>query len=305
MRQTKPDSSRAVDQINLQSISRCLIQLGYEVVSLHRPWRHVVGEIEKSGHRLFFKMAAGSGINRATKNEVTWNRGVTNQLVNDSPFHVPLVVNTGNYGPYFYFIAEHCGKSLLTNRDTSLVEDHLARIANIAVALLSLKPFTLPRDEKSTQAERRSDFIATNRSWAEECKYEEAGWLLDLVAQIGKYYTEGLAHGDFTIEHLLVNKTDISLIDGEHASANRVMFYDIAYFAHRLWTKHERPELALRFIASTRDSLGKKRPLFDQLFPLVLASRAIGGFWDHYNSDGTDIGFHLSLATDILSHSLW
>ena len=90
---------------NEAEISNYFQRLGYGVVDLRKPWRHIVGELRKGPSRYFLKLATTEDIAKRTRNEFTWNN-----MVNENsslPVLVPRTFGSGEYYDLFYFLSEY------------------------------------------------------------------------------------------------------------------------------------------------------------------------------------------------------
>ena len=100
-------------------------------------------------------------------------------------------------------------------------------------------------------------------------------------------------HGDFAPWHIMeINDGKFLLIDGEHARADGVEMYDIAYFIQRVYSVSKNPQLAIKISEKLGD--------LDKL-KIVLAARAIGGYLDESLTPDPDYKYAESFQKFILS----
>lgn len=153
---------------------------------------------------------------------------------------------------------------------------------------------------------RKSLLLQRIFSWADQVperdlsrlkRYLEEGFKKDIPL--------GVNHGDFVPWHM-IRQADgrFALIDGEHGSAQTPRYYDIAYFYHRVYTKLENPNLAEAYLSEIVRRLPEKESgMFREFFPLLLASRIIGGFFDAKH-DRTDFQYHDRLLEKFLRENI-
>lgn len=304
-------------RLELSVVAKSLSKIGIQAVSLNQFWRHVTGEVIWNTQKYFFKMATTEGISAKTQNEVRWNNFINSQNF-DLGISVPKIKHTGFLNGLFFYLAEFVdGEALIlpSQKDDAqklnIIEDMLEQITNFTAQLqnlglnkietanqilLSTEDFKTSNDDKNL--EMSQNYLAKIKSWvlSEDQMQISLEPLLNMVEENIEFWTYCVNHGDFTPWHIMrTTEHKLYLIDGEHADL-KPDFYDISYFYHRTFTKLENPELANKFLhLSYSKLLPAKQNLFQEIFPSVLASRIIGGFFDAYNDKVTDLKFHVEI----------
>ena len=98
---------------------------------------------------------------------------------------------------------------------------------------------------------------------------------------------------------MIAESNELYLIDGEHGKVKGLKFYDLVYFYIRLYTKLCRPDIADKFLKLLSNSY-KFTSTERILFYILLAQRAIGGYYDATNDGKTDLSFLHELREKVL-----
>ncbi len=212
----------------------------YQVKKLWPDQRHVLGILEKTQRKYFLKLATTEGISVVTQIEYRWNEQF-NKLVprNSSNVWVPQNFDSGYFNnKLFYLITDKLEGKLLSSIPQPSVSDKnimqfLPKIIELSEDVQSLNITNLSSGEN---IDYQSWFVQKTTSWLKNIPQEiqnqyQVFTLLEVVLSGAKNLKKSPRHGDFTPWHIfnLTNKK-LGLIDGEHARANGVEYYDMAYF---------------------------------------------------------------------------
>ncbi len=110
----------------------------------------------------------------------------------------------------------------------------------------------------------------------------------------------GFNHSDFVPWHMHELKfPKFYLVDYENCKG-KPLYYDLAHFYHRLYTKLGEPKIADKFL-EIFFKRAKLPPDFEAIFSTILGHRIMAGFFDCLvNKDGTDIKLHQKLLDNYL-----
>lgn len=306
-------SNRKAEKLDLAKVSDFFHELGYEVNNIQQQWRHVHGSVEKQGRKHFFKLASTKGIGKRTQNEVSWNTQVTEQIEKKKivSFTVPKIHETGWYGELFYYLSDlHEGEMLISPSLPTAAETAprwIPTVVEMNLFLLNLENITFLRDNETAMLEDKwPSYWQMYENWYEETQETALQPVLEEVKQLERLLVSGINHGDFVPWHMILEKDRLVLIDGEHASSRTPRYYDIVYFYHRIYTKGKLPDLAKIYLQQISRTIERsKEDHFRETFRALLASRIIGGWWDHkVQHDGSEIAFHEALLQDFLNDTL-
>lgn len=275
---------RVGESLDLDEVRKFFSQK-YEVVEVLQERRHVVGTLQKGKKTYFFKLATTEGISEATKPEFEWNKEF-NRLVprENSDFWVPKNFESGYFNNnLFYFITDKFeGKMLAKRPDKDSISAHFeANLTKIIIFSEKIQSLNLSRISPRDDFDAREYLIEKTGAWFEGIpqnvkeKYE-IDRLLDIVESGYKTLYQRPRHGDFTPWHMFELKNGkLGLIDGEHAMASSIEYYDICYFIQRVFSVLQEKELAKKIFVMLLE-----RNYNENKLRVVLAARAIGGFLD-------------------------
>lgn len=264
---------------------RTFFEKKYTVHNLWQSGRHVLGEVAKNGQMLFLKLATTEGISAVTQIEFQWNDQFNKLTPRHScPFWVPQNYDSGNYQEnLFYLVTDKFDGELLSKRPG---ETHVSQIFEDAIfdviAFSELiQELPLKKMDDRENGDYQQLFLHKTQLWynaipeniREEYHVKD---LLQLVENGVHSLQKKSRHGDLTPWHMMRLKTgQLGLIDGEHAMASGVAYYDIAYFIQRVFNELQRPDM----VEKVFEQLQNKQYSVESL-KVVLAARGIGGFLD-------------------------
>lgn len=106
-----------------------------------------------------------------------------------------------------------------------------------------------------------------------------------------------MQHKDFNIENIMVSNDSnkLFLIDWEHFHYD-IFNYDSTYMFHRLYTKNNNKNFALKYIKEIFKNTKKDPQIFKKCLYYALLQRIIGGFFDQ-QVDNSNISNHINLLT--------
>lgn len=261
---------------------------GYESGPLSFQGRHIGGEVSNGGKRFYVKLATTEGMSVLTENEHEWNRQF-NQLVSReaSDLWVPTAVDAGYYQDVlFYHVSDiFTGIPLATTRNQFSASPELPKMldriidASEQIQNIPLEP--LRENDEVDKTDHRAWFVEKATRWLKgipvevQNQYDLASLLHQIEEGVVNLHRK-TRHGDFTPWHMMILPNGkLGLLDGEHALANSVEYYDIGYFIQRAYSVLRDPELAKTLV----DKLQKRGYDMKKLQTVMLA-RAIGGFTD-------------------------
>lgn len=292
-------------KLNLDEV-RAFFAKKYTVKELWLDQRHVLGVLEKNGVEFFLKLATTEGISIVTKIEFSWNEEF-NELVEReySSFWVPKNYESSLYdNRLFYLITDKFEGELLSSKPekteaSPIFLSYLPEIIDFSEFIQTLNIHNLSEAENINYQQW---FINKAESWCNDIpndikeKYQIYE-LLSLVKNGASVLEKRPRHGDFTPWHLFKLKTgQLGLIDGEHAKANGVEYYDIGYFIQRVYCILENPELARKIF-----SVLMERNYDSKKLQTVLAARGIGGFLDESLKETPDYSWCESFKKWVIS----
>jgi hypothetical protein len=292
--------------LDLKEVEQFLREMGYEVVRLEQPWRHVTGVVNKEGKKYFFKMASSQAVGLKTRNEYFWDK-LLNERGVDLPLKIPKVYESGEWRELFWFISDLVEGRLLASPqravDDDLLSNNLETIAKGAEAIMNLPiDIDLPNNADLSLEERKENFLSRIREWMEQFP-QDVSKLYEFIKENVEAYLSAPSHGDFAPWHILADGDNhLTLIDGEHGKINGVKFYDVAYFYHRVYTALQRPDLADKFLQFYLN-IHPMTPAEKLCFKVILAQRVIGGYFDAHN-DKTETAIHDELAERVLNDEI-
>lgn len=286
-------------KLTARIIEKYFSEKGYDVFDIKLDWRHGYARLRKNNQDIFLKIAVSDDIQPKTKNEVSWNQAIALKIetTKTNLFRVPKIINTGKLNGYFYYLAEFMTGELLATKNPlrrkNLVR-WLEQITEINFFILRLEKLPLLRDQKNNQLNSWEKYQEKYHKWYTEARKKyDVEKIFKIVKNLRGDYLKGLNHGDFVPWHMIENNGQIVLIDAEHASSLGPRYYDIAYFYHRVYTALQAPKLAEKYLAMIKKKLPEEeKEKFERFFPLVLATRILGGFWEMATIDDRDIKYH-------------
>lgn len=274
---------RLGEKLNLEKV-RSFFEKKYLVKKLWSGGRHVLGILEKNNQILFLKLATTKGIGALTKNEYLWNEKFNRLVWRElSNFWVPRNIDFGIYNKLFYLITDKFDGELLDQRPekskiSTIFINQMPSVIKFSELIQGLDIVNLSPHES---ADHRGWFLKKTEAWfngipkntREQYKLND---LLQIVKNCVSTLKKKPRHGDFTPWHLIRLKSgQLGLIDGEHAMANGVEYYDIGYFIQRIFSVLENPNFAEKILSE----LIKNNYNLEKL-TVILAARGIGGFLD-------------------------
>ncbi len=287
---------RLGENLDLEAV-KAFFAKKYTVKKLWYGGRHVLGILVKDDKELFLKLATSEGIGEITKVEYKWNEEFNNLLPRrTTDFYVPQNQDSGMYNDnLFFLITDILQGEMLANRPekttaSRVLQKYLPRVIDFSEAIQNLKINKLSGREDSPFHDL---FLTKTKSWFESIPQEiTARHNLDKLLEIIEGGTLLLEkrprHGDFTPWHLIkLDSGKLGLIDGEHALANGVEYYDIGYFSQRVFCVLENPGLAqsiLNLLLQRKYDMDKIR--------IILLARVIGGFLDESLKDRPNYLLH-------------
>lgn len=290
-------------RLDLQAVSAFFESQGFTVRAIDQQWRHIHAKLERDGTMMFLKLASTVNVGEKTENEIAWNRALSGKL---RVFRVPKVFETGKYNDLVYYIAEYVDGHMVGQKDPPkdfALSQRVREIAEGAVEILRIQGLVLPEDNEWNATDAFERYQQNMRSWHEESGARGVEDVLELALTLSDVYKPALAHSDFVPWHLMESGGEpLVLIDAEHASIHRPMFYDVCYFYQRVYAHMALPDVAKAFVRHVWDVLApSEREDFERITPSVLASRVIGGLWDAWEDKVEDRSLHYALAREVLS----
>lgn len=287
------------EKLTLETIKKYFQQKSFEIVDIKLDWRHGYGHLRKNGNDIFLKIAIGDDIQLKTKNEVSWNQAIVSKIkiAKTDLFCVPEITETGNLNGHFYYLAEFIKGELLATKkppQRKKLAQWLEQIVEINFFILNLEKLLLLRDNDSNKLNLWKEYQEKYHKWYIEARQKyDLEKIFRVVKNLQGDYKIGLNHGDFVPWHIIENRGQLVLVDAEHATCLGPRYYDIAYFYHRVYTALQAPELAEKYLAIIKEKISKaEKENFQQFFPLVLATRILGGFWEMATINNKDIKYH-------------
>ena len=255
----------------------------YKVKNLWQGPRHVLGTLEKSNLKLFFKLATTEGIGAVTKNEYRWNEEFNSQIKRrGSNYWVPKNYDCGLYqNKLFFLITDKFEGEFLAKEPikSKISETFILAIPEIIAYSELIQKLKIKTADKKIN--RQKIFLSKTKSWLlgipydVQNKYDLESLYKMVEGEVGNLKAKP-RHGDFTPWHMIKLKGEqLGLIDGEHAMQNGLELYDIGYFIQRVFSVLKNPKLAKDIL-----DLLKNKKYNIQKLKCVLAARAIGGFLD-------------------------
>lgn len=281
-----------------KSITAFLSENSFQILSQESHWRHLIWIVQKKSKKYFIKEATSIEVSEKTQNEVAWNQQVQNHL----PVKIPKIIETGfTENGCFWYLSEHIeGKSLHEPflRDFGLLAKNIPTVLATIQAISKLKNLDLPKDKNIDLEHKKSSLFDKVKTWQSKINQNTNDLLVDFKSFVEKadYNPQ---HGDCVPNHFLFDTKNILwLVDGEHATSFGLPYYDLAYFYHRLYTKHRSPELANQMLKQVES-------LNTHLFLGMLAGRLIGGMYDaEFDQGQTDKNLHQDLLNLYRNHSI-
>ena len=260
----------------------------YKVVKIWWGGRHVFGYIENNNKKLFLKLATTEGVSAVSKVEYNWNLDFNKQVPRKNiRFFVPENFESGLFkNKLFYLVVDRFDGSLVSEWPADLLisnefKKDLDDIIKFSELIQTLDINHLKRPDVISSLDSRKWFFKKTKLWFSDIpkdvvKLYKIYELLKLIENGVAVLRQRPRHGDFAPWHIFKLKSGrFGLIDGEHAMANSVENYDIAYFIQRVFSVLKSPDTALQIYIKLT-----KRGYRVEVLKTVLAARAIGGFLD-------------------------
>lgn len=269
-------------ELDLGDVRKFFEKKRYHIRKLWQGGRHVFGILEKKNNKLFLKLSTTKGISALTENEFKWNENF-NKIVSrkTSNFWVPKNYDSGIYNNLFFFVAENIDGLVFTKRPEKVeisreFYDSIYSIIEFSQLIQNLNIVS-----EKEELDHKEYFLTKTNAWHDgipqqiEEKYQVSE-LLRIVEDGASTLQKKTRHGDFTPWHILkLRDGKLVLIDGEHAIANGVEYYDIGYFIQRVFSVLENPKIA-KYIFSLLVEKGYRK----DTLKVIMAARGIGGFLD-------------------------
>lgn len=308
---------RNAQEIDLNALIKKINLLGYNVLFINQPWRNVFAILQKNNKKFFFKMASTIGIAEKLKNEISWNEQINCFITKEMLFCIPKIIDKGTIKignqKLDYYMAEYFEGDFISNKNDCCI-DQLKPWINLIISfnyfLFNIKNINFYLDNSEKNIKDMGVEFYNNKivNWYSENIDKNLDELLKIAHDIIDVYNDnllGVNHGDFVPWHIIKQKEKIIIIDGEHASIQKPLFYDSAYFYHRIYTDAENPIAAKLYLKNFFKKLDNNtKKLFNKIFRIVLATRTVGGFWDAKNKNIKDFCYHQSLKKDIIENKL-
>lgn len=240
-------------------------------------------QVEKDKKQYFLKCAK-DGLERNLANDVWWSLTL-NRIVEGKPkigVRAPNVVEYHSDWAVFEWID---GKELASPSSSN--EAFQAQIPYLSELLFQLDSVLQVSIDNNPFVEKSESapYTLLNTKWPQWTELPlKQGFISQsdvdnanlLVSEWSKYVQAGLAHGDFSPWHILVNQNEKVLIDGDHSSLIKPRYYDLAYIYSRLYSRNSAKQETAELLQSFMDKSGVQKDDFAKSFIPVLTSRAIG-----------------------------
>lgn len=272
------------EKLNLEEVGRHFESLGYRVVKLEQPWRHVTGQVKFENEKLFLKLAGTKEIGERTRNEKAFNEkanSVWKKYI--KTFRSPKIFDEGYFQDKYWFVGEFVfGKppAGVGVKRSDIEEKDLLRAAEIAKNILELTNITvLPKDRDHLKEYWAERIVRISGEWNKNNR-DKHDKIIQFIEERKNKIEIGACHGDFTPWAIMKTKKDeYFLIDSEAAQMGGLKYYDVAYFYHRVYTKLKRPDLAEIFLEKFK-KINQWMDKDNEAFKPVLAGRIMGGYFD-------------------------
>lgn len=264
-------------------VPAAITSLGYTIINVPAPRSRFGYATLRRGNTTFFAkfaLSAEPKLGNLLQSDIWWHRTFATR---NMPFKTPAIADSGADWYVSRFIQ---GKPCVTPEGTARTfTPFIPRFVDCLVALDALDASTMHPPENDTATYNRLD-----ARWQEWSKEPLARGLLTtqqlteaqaLIAEFGSFVRPSLQHGDFVPWHFLHDNGDhLWLIDGEHGSAQKPRFYDLAYMATRVATHLRGWSEATMLIREFVRRATLDDHAFYQAFLPVLTTRAIGVLYD-------------------------
>lgn len=257
---------------------------GYKIINkITDNSRFSTYQVEQN-HKHYFLKCAKSEFERNLTNDVWWNMTL-NRIAEGKPkigIRAPNIVETHNDWAVFEWVD---GKELaLPSSDDSTLLGHVPYLSELLYQLDSVLKVNIDRKpfvEKSDSA----PYTLLNTKWPKWTELPlKQGFITEsdvkdantLVKDWSMYVQAGLAHGDFSPWHILVNQHEKVLIDGDHSSLIKPRYYDLAYIYSRLFSRNSAKQTTAKLLKEFITKIDVSKDDFAKAYIPVLTSRAIG-----------------------------
>lgn len=278
--------------------------VGIEELNETGRFLHIIGI--SSNKKVFIKISTSDGLNEKLLNEISWHEEISK--VKNLPFKIPKLLEHGYIeDTLVYVIYEYVEGVLLDSIVDDMDSTILEKLARTNIAIDSIKNISLFKNQQEREklgkditsiSEKASEYFKIAQNFANESG-ESLEELLNVVSNYEKMKDVGLNNNDFTPRNIILSKDNIYLTDGESASATSPRYYDVAIMYARLYVTYCKPDIAKEYLSIFRSFLNRKDlEYFDFAFRTMLASRAIGGFWET-TVGGADLEYCRMLEKEI------
>ena len=277
--------------IDRSSLEVFLRDQGFDVLSYSQPWRSVHAVLTRRNRYFFFKLASTESIGRNLENEVAFNR-VFNRYAKRSDVgrevRAPRCLEVSEWCGCRYYVAEYFEPNQLATfvpADSKGLRGRIDLLVDLFWVLFEMRRASLwglyPKQSRSGLYEL---FVAQTeeRLGCVRKKYLRlANELFSRLNLSESEFVSGFSHGDLTPWHIFRNGDGAVVIDGEHGSSARILFFDLAYFCYRTATCLGRFDVARGLLRGFYQRLNREdRDLFELLLPQVLVVQAINSLAD-------------------------
>jgi hypothetical protein len=254
----------------------------FSLSNLRQQSRHVIGETEIDGTAAIFKFATTPGISYLTELEAQWNDQFNLKHSRDEvDLWVPKNLHSGwTDDGLFYLVTDRFEGDLLVKSpdetDVKILDAKLDKIIEFAETIQHTEI-----KSADPQIDHQIFFRDKVQGWYEAIPdlikdQYQIYQLLDYVEGNFTKLGKSTRHGDFAPWHIFdLGNNKLGLIDGEHAMAEGVEYYDLCFLIQRIYSINATPDLAIHLF----DKLKDKNYDIEKL-KIVMAGRAVGGYLD-------------------------
>lgn len=245
--------------------------------------RFTTYQVEKDQKHYFLKCAK-AGVERNLANDVWWSLTL-NRIVEGKTkigIRAPNIIESHTNWVVFEWID---GKELaLPSSDNKILKECVPFLSEIVFQLDSVLHVNIDKNPFVEKGES-APYTQLTTKWSQWTELPlKQGFISDsdvnaanlLIKEWSQHVQAGLAHGDFSPWHILVNKDEKVLIDGDHSSLIKPRYYDLAYIYSRLYSRNEAKTATAELLRSFINKIGIPKDDFAKAFIPVLTSRAIG-----------------------------
>ena len=270
------------EHVVLQQLKDKLRLEGYVLNSFKDRGKHYLGIVNKDNKDFYVKLSKSKEQNQFLQNGAAFDQ----ELIKlNPPFNLPVLIISGTLSDEYYYRVE----TKLEGTPYALLQDNLCmfQIERPEQHFLQIYKLTEWLSEQKIVLPlgifgqlNLQNIINTMIDWG----YNATPHLSDLLKIVKSsqiVIQKVTAHCDLTPSNIIVdNKGTLGLIDGDIAHTEAPRYYDVAEFYNRLWTRACRPDLAKQFLKIVVENLQDNKDNFYQHLLVILASRAVGNFWE-------------------------